>query len=45
MKSRDVKLARLTRWKTKKSYSDRLTNLYWRYCHQVHGNLNQTGAW
>ena len=45
MKSREVKLEKLTKWKAKKPYSDRLTSLYWRYSHQVHGNLNETGAW
>lgn len=45
MKSREVKLEKLTRWKNKKHYSDRLTTMYWRYSHQVHGDLNSNGAW
>lgn len=45
MKSAEVKLRKYARWKAKKPYSDHLTTLYWRYSHQVHGDLNSTGAW
>jgi hypothetical protein len=39
MTSREVKLAKLQRWKDKKPYSARLTLIYWRYSHQVHGDF------
>lgn len=45
MRSAEVKLRKLARWKIKKPYADRLTTLYWRYSHQVYGDLNGTGAW
>jgi len=45
MKSAETKLRKYERWKAKKPYSDKLTNLYWRYSHQVNGNLTSTGAW
>jgi len=45
MTSAQTKLNKLARWKAKKPYDDWLTNMYWRYSHQVHGDLNSTGAW
>lgn len=45
MTSAETKLRKLSRWKDKKPYSNRLTSIYWRYSHQVHGSLNETGAW
>lgn len=45
MKSAEIKLRKYARWKAKKVYSDKVTTLYWRYSHQVHGDLNKAGAW
>jgi hypothetical protein len=45
MTSAETKLAKYARWKAKKPYDDRLTLLYWRYSHQVYGDLNSVGAW
>lgn len=45
MTSAETKLRKFARWKAKKPYSDRLATRYWRYSHQVYGDLNKTGAW
>lgn len=45
MKSAQVKLNKLTRWKGKKKFSLLLVNLYWRYSHQVNGDAIEKGPW
>jgi hypothetical protein len=45
MRSAEVKFRKLTRWKAKKPYSDRLTTRYWHYSHQVNGDLIKARPW